>query len=167
MKKMKTILEEFNATCSQLDSTQPAYSLTEVLSPDLDFWSTPVTATSCKDSVPWSLKRSIAQAHLMVRRTNEEIHLLREEMERVIQYWKLHKEKLTATVNLYSASECVQDALSLGAQALLRRLVWEAEIHLGKATAAFTPILTSISESTVDFYSDSDDSDLQSDDDDD
>ena len=157
MRKLNSILEEFNVTCSQLD-IEHTYSLSEVLSPDSDFWSVSTTK-AVQGIVPWSMQRNICQAFLTVKRTEEEVCLLQEEMKQVIKYWKAHQEKLRCLIEKY---EC-EDDFNRGAKALLHKLLWEADMNLSKATAAFSPILLSelstipISESEEESDDDSDD----------
>lgn len=158
MKKSTTILEELNATCSQLDGHQP-YSISEVIIPESDYWSTSVHSSAHKD---WSLRRNISQAFLLMKRIEEELGLLREEMRCVINYWRLYKDKISATLSTSNN----EDEASRGAQALLRKLLWEVEVNLSRAIDAFSPILSSTGTitSTMDFESDSEESEVESDD---
>lgn len=163
------MLQEFNSTCFELNIIH-SYSLTDVLSPDADFWqSTAPINISTQHRIPWNMQRSIVQALLLVRRTSEELNLLKQEMECVLTYWRVRKEKIAVQVLRYGA---IGDVLSQGAQALLRKLLWEAEIHHAKATVAFSPILICQDQSQVthlhqDFESDSSDSDSDAYEDDD
>lgn len=66
------------------------YTMAEVLSPDSDFWQEmQVTATTAGgNAVPWSTKKNIMQALLLVRSTDEEKKLLNEDMKHTISYWR-------------------------------------------------------------------------------
>lgn len=147
MKRLNALLEEYNATCSQLGVSH--YSFQDVVSPDSDFWSVPTTT---EDSIPWSLKRNISQAFLLLKRTEEELCLLKEEMQHVLHYWEVQKDKITAALVVYSDN----DGSNRGARALLHKLLWEAELNLARASATFSPIL--INSSIPDSDSESDDS---------
>ena len=134
MKKIRTILEEFNATSSQLGGDH-SYLVPELLSPDADFWQSNRATTI---SIPWSMQRKISQAYLLMKRTKEELCLLREEMQQVIAYWELYIDKLAGALLNYAGDE---SQAGQGAKALLHKLVWKAEFNLTKAKSLLLPII--------------------------
>ena len=97
-----------------------------------------------------------------MKRVKEELGLLKEEMQRVIDHWMLYKEKIIVTLANFSTGSESEDEANRGAQALLRRLQWEVDVNIAKTTETFSPILNA----TDDFESDSEESDVESDDED-
>ena len=130
MKKIHTILEEFNAGI-QLGGDHSLVS--ELLSPDADFWQSSRATTT---SIPWSMQRKISQAYLLIRRTEEESCLLREEMQQVIAYWEVY---IAGALLNYAGDE---SQAGQGAKALLHKLVWQVEFNLTKVKSAFLPIIS-------------------------
>lgn len=116
-------------------------------------------------TLQWSVQRGIAHALLLVRRTKEEIALLKKEMHNTLSYWTKRKAHLNQQLLVFQGEE--QTAYTRGAQCLLNKLLWEAEFHLSKARGAFELALDhdeSLSADSVVYVDADEDSDASFDD---
>ena len=72
----RKFLEELN-NVSQTDEAFVPLHLEDVLSPESEFWQCPQATAS---EIPVNIKRDIIEAHLLLKRCDEELMLLRNEM---------------------------------------------------------------------------------------
>ena len=124
MKKTTQYLEQYNASCLQLDDSNIPVHISDVLNPSSDFW-VKVAPSESSDSttVPWNVRKDIIQATLMSKRCEEEIYMLEEEMKRVLVYWTERSEKLTKCLERYQQSDNVADLMyTRGVYCCLKRL---------------------------------------------
>lgn len=148
MKRIGAIVEEYNAT------VQDKITVAEVLPPDSSFWKqSPITTTD--EGIPWALKRSTAQALLVMKRSKEEIELLRQEMRNVINYWKHRQRCITDFISEQSDTS----RFDRGARSLLLKSMWESEVMLEKSTVTFAPVFAH-SDIDHEFVQESENSDL-------
>ena len=76
------------------------------------------------------------QALVMVRRSEEELLLLRDDMLATIKYWF---DQVTSITNMLGQLY-YEDLYTRGAKCLLEHLKWEAELHYHRTTVAFSPL---------------------------
>ena len=86
-KKTKGLLDEYNATSSQLTEQYTPVSVSEVASMSSEFWVSLAPNAQKSSAVPWHTQRDIIQASLLMKRSKEEITLLEQDMQNVISYW--------------------------------------------------------------------------------
>ena len=137
-----------------------AFSTGEIFSLDSDFWQPTVNSSS---RLPWSTQKEITSAYLLMKRTGEELTLLREEVERVLMYCRQQKELLARKIHHTRSSK---EQYSRGLISLLVQKLADVELYHSKAVATFAKVdglLTSsetIPSTCRDYESDSgDDSD--------
>ena len=165
MKRIRTILEEYNAVCGQTLKCLP-YDIMEVLSPDSNFWKQEENTFPTTGKLPWSVQRSISQAFLVFKRASEEMDLLKKDMERVLSYWKERHKCIERQISAFQSIN--SDLYSRGAQSLLGKLMWETQVMWDKSNDLFTLVLTSIDTDYLQIPADDDcdeyeDSDSESD----
>ena len=87
-KRIRILLEDYNAAAYELQSEEPTVSLADVLSLYSDFWThdSHSNCTSAED-IPWKVKEEICQVFLMIQRSNEELVMLKADMLSTIAYW--------------------------------------------------------------------------------
>ena len=100
-KKAKELLEEYNATCLQLDigREQSPLQLQEILPINSEFWQTfPLAEYTTSRGVPWNTKRDVIQAFLLKKRSEEELQLLEDAMQNVLEYWSNRIAAITGEI---------------------------------------------------------------------
>ena len=141
-KKAKELLEEYNATCLQLDigREQSPLQLQEILPINSEFWQTfPLAKYTTSRGVPWNTKRDVIQAFLLKKRSEEELQLLEDAMQNVLEYWSNRIAAITGEIERLQENDNSQ--FNVGAINSLRHLLWEAELQLSKAVASFRNIV--------------------------
>lgn len=89
------VLEEYNAASRELQHGDPPVAISEVLSLSSVFWSNHRSHKSDSKQIPQKVKDEMMQALLMVRRSEEELLLLRDDMLATIKYWFDHVTSIT------------------------------------------------------------------------
>ena len=169
-KKTKHLLEEYNATSSQLTDDYVPVSLSEVFSTTSDFWQSLAPNAHRSSSVPWNTQRDIVQASLIIRRSNEELKLLEQEMGNVISYWKRQRECITTQLqHMENADADVQ--FNKGARCLLTKQLLKAELFYKRAVSSFSKVIVipdpmSSDNNPMDVFDDDNDVDDKDDEDD-
>ena len=77
----KKLLHEYNVASSVVNDVHVAFSTNDILSLDSNFWQ-PTMSSSSK--LPWGTQKEITSAYLLIKRTGEELSLLRKEVQRVL-----------------------------------------------------------------------------------
>ena len=90
----KKLLQEYNTAASTVNDAHIPICLEEALLPDSDFWQTVHVAMPGSSALSWSTKKDITSAYLLKKRSEEELCLLKEEMQNVLVYCRQFKELL-------------------------------------------------------------------------
>ena len=135
---VRKLLSDFNTTRSLVDDKSTPVTLGEVLSPDADFWQTPLPhaphiSLSCELS--WNTKKDIIQAYLLIKRCEEELLLLSEEKQNVLSYWLYQKEAIQQQL---ATMTDLSSLYGLGSRALLQKYIYEIELLHSTAQALFS-----------------------------
>ena len=158
MRRIRTLLDECNAVNSQIQDCVP-YTITKVSSPDSDFWKQKerVNTATIERGILWTVQRNIAQAFLLMKRSSEEMVLLKEDMQRVQLYWAKRQKYIQNQINSLSD----ETFYNQGLRSLLRKAMWETEYNLEKSKILFSSLSAETDDESVfpddndDFYSDS------------
>lgn len=143
-KKASQLLGDYDTAYSQLsDSTLCPTLLPDALNLSSDFW---VQQSSLEiTSVPWNVRKDIIQAMLVLKRCEEELDMLQDEMRNVLTYWTNRKEQLAKCLEQYEPS--LQESgdeksvlLVRGTHGCLKRLFMEAELLHTKAMSSYSRI---------------------------
>lgn len=135
MNRIKKLLGEYNGTCYELDDQPRAIS--DVLSPTSYFWGGTASNKTDSSSVPYKMKKDIIQAFMLMKRSKEELELLKDDMCASVSYW-------------FSRTECIanrmaeldqDDNFSRGARCLLTKLKWEADSILLNNILSFRTLI--------------------------
>lgn len=160
-KKAKDLLEEYNATCLQLNITreQSPLELHEVLPINSEFWqASPLSECSTLRGVSWNTKREVIQAFLLKKRCEEELQLLEEAMQNVLKYWSNRIATISGEIENLQGNDTSQ--FNVGAINLLKHLLWESELQLSKAVVSFRNIVDHPISGSMDAADVCDESDL-------
>ena len=132
------------------------------MSPDAEFWKSPLQPASLVHELSWNTKNDIIQAYLLLKRCEEELIVLSEEKQNALSYWlhqmeviKQQLTKITDSGSLYN----------IGARALLHKYLHEIEIMYSTTLEIFseadgvtpTDTCTEISDSDAESLSDYED----------
>lgn len=136
-KRVKGLLADFNYCVCELQSGHDSpVLLSEVLSLNSEFWVKQASSRVGSEQIPWKVKQEVVQAYLMMKRSGEEMQLLKADMTSTLQYWLLRRLIITSKLN---ELDSVQEDLYLrGVKCLLEQLRWEAELHHHRATVLFS-----------------------------
>ena len=136
IKIIKKLLEDYNTTLFEL--CDEPLALSEVLCLGFDFWKeNPLTNENSDSTIPWHVKQNISHAFLLMERCDEEVAMLRADMERTVKYFANRVTIISRRVELLSD----EDGYSRGSKCLLERLKLESELLLQKANAALTRVI--------------------------
>lgn len=163
-KKAKNLLMEYNSTCVEISDSTPLVTIEDALSPTSSFWEfSQKRQQQCKD-VPWNTQKDIIQATLLMKRCDEELELLPQEMRNVLQYWESYKCIISKRITELQNSNDCNTRFTSGSVCLLKKLLWEVEFSHSKAATAFSGTVTALTlvNSTDSEWSPFDDSDLES-----
>jgi len=168
----KKLLEDYNIASSVVNASCTPYTIDDILSPDSNFWQSLTVRNHCKE-VPWNTQKDIMNAYILIKRTEEELRLLDEEMKSVLLYCMQRKECIVCQLDSIKNDE---SQYSKGIKALLHKLLWEVELYHSRAMTAFakldlpntssSPIILSSSDSGSDSNEESDSEESDSDEDD-
>ena len=140
------LLEEYNAAACKLSPSDPAASLQEVLSLKSDFW-VQGSPSVPESSIPWKTREEIIQTSLTMKRSEEELQILKSDMICTVQYW-FHR--IETIVNKLKALEYSPDTLYIrGAKNMLRKMKTDAELQCQKATSLFSVFVAIPSDVTI------------------
>lgn len=162
-RKAKELLEEYNATCMQISERYCPTVISDVLQTDSNFWqSVSNSEDNLTKDIPWDTQRDIIQAFLLMKRSEEELKLLTDDMQNVLTYWSNRIVSLTATVEELNNHT---DQFSIGAKSSLKQLLWEATLQHSRASDIFEHMVKEETSSYDDSDLDSETSDSDSEDD--
>ena len=87
-KRIRILLEDYNAAAYELQSEESTVSLADVLSLGFDFW-THASHSNCSsgEDIPWKVKEEICQVFLMIQRSDKELVMLKADMLSTVAYW--------------------------------------------------------------------------------
>lgn len=138
MKKLRQFLEEYNAICCEVHEEFSPVALSEVISISSDFWG----PSSClsDSTVPWKLKKDIIQAYLVMQRSEEEMDLLKLDMQATIYYWYNRFQCISRKIKEIDSLDA-ENSFLRGAKCCLLRLQWKAHLYHSKALIAFSDII--------------------------
>ena len=147
-RKTKQLLEEYNTVSSQVSTQYIPASTSEVFSTTSDFWQSLAPITQTSSTIPSNTQRDIVEAALLIRRCNEELQLLKQEMHNVISYWKRRIECITTQLQHMENHEiqAESDTFHKGVKCLFTKLLWEAELSYQRAVSSFSSILMNTSD---------------------
>ena len=132
----KRLLDELNASLSQVNDSFVRISLDEVLSSVSEFWQSPSQASKL---IPFSIQRDIIEAYLLLKRCDEELVLLKCEMCNVIDYYNQKKDKICSVLRGPITGDTSQ--FSRGCISLLKKLQLEVNLHRSRAMTAYADVL--------------------------
>ena len=135
-KTVKKLLEDYNIASSVVTASFTPHTLSDILSPESNFWQGLTFSTHCKD-IPWNVQKDIMSAYVLIKRTEEELSLLNEEMENVLSYCIQHKECILHQLDGIKNNE---SQYTNGIISLLHKLLWEVELYHSKAMATFAKL---------------------------
>ena len=133
----RKLLDALNTSLSQADETFVPLALADVLSPVSEFWQCPNQASS---EIPVSIKRDIIEAHLLLKRCDEELLLLQTEMHNVIDYYNEKEKKIISVLHKITSDGTSQ--FHRGCISLLRKLQLEVELFRSIAVSAYASVIT-------------------------
>ena len=93
----RKLLEEYNVAAAQVKETYIPLTEDEVL----NSWQPAVESSK----LPWNTNKDITSAYLLMQRTEEELRLLKEEMQNVLTYCRQSKEAVTRQIDLIQSDE--------------------------------------------------------------
>ena len=82
----RSLLEDYNATSSELSPGDPLPSLQDVLSLKSDFWVQDYSSVP-EEIIPWRTRVEIIQSYLMMKPSEEELTMLKSDMICTVSYW--------------------------------------------------------------------------------
>ena len=136
------LLEEYNAAACELSPSDPAASLQEVLSLKSEFW-VQGSPSVPESSIPWKTREEIIQASLTMKRSEEELQILKSDM---ICWF----HRIETIANKLKALEHSPDTLYIrGAKNMLRKMKTDAELQCQKATSLFSVFVAIPSDVTI------------------
>ena len=124
---IRHILSQYNEMA--LKNKEAGISLSNALDLNSAIWCSQLSVADT--NIPIELKHSIVQSILEVRRSNEELDLVKEEMRSVINCYEQNISKIDETIALIKMKEA--NAVNQGSISLLIRLRWTSEMMLDKA----------------------------------
>lgn len=155
-------LDKYNSL--EADHSQSLLTLPEILSPDSLVWQQLGDNDNRSSAVPPTSRRNVIEAYCLLMRCNKELSLLKSDMDNVIIYWQekrdcIEKQLLEMQVK---GEEDEEDLYKGGCICLMNTLLLESELHLSKATSAFSDIPKHGTDiDSDDSEIDSDDSDIE------
>ena len=130
----------------------------DVLSPESEFWQCPQATAS---EIPVNIKRDIIEAYLLLKRCDEELVLLRNEMHNVIDYYDVKEKKIISVLQKFTSNELTQ--FQRGCISLLKKLQGEVNHFRSIAVSAYASVITVPKfPPSVDMSEDSSDSEYES-----
>ena len=134
-KTAKKLLQEYNAAASAINDAHVPICVEEALLPDSDFWQT--VAMPSSSPLSWSTKKDITSAYLLKKRSEEELRLLKGEMQNVLVYCRQFEELLN---NLIDNTRSSVDQYSKGLASLLLKKLEDVRLYHSTAEATFTKV---------------------------
>lgn len=83
----KMLWQEYTTTAYGLGSSEHLPELEDVLKPQSNFWSEDQSGTSTTSCIPWKSKEELINAYILVKRCEEELKMLKSDMQETVQYW--------------------------------------------------------------------------------
>ena len=133
---VKKLLEDYNIASSVVTASFTPYTLNDILSPESNFWQRLTFNPHCKE-IPWNVQKDIMSAYVLIKRTEEELSLLSEEMENVLLYCIQRKECILHQLDSIKNNE---SQYTKGITSLLHKLLWEVELYHSRAVATFAKL---------------------------
>ena len=96
----KALLEEYNIATAATKCSHIPVTVDQVLSPDAEFCQ-PSVSTSLE--LPWSTQKGI-NSYLLIKRSQKELHLLHEEMGRLLLHSRHQKELVIKKLILFAVT---------------------------------------------------------------
>ena len=118
------------------------------------FWTQDRPYTS--SSVPFTVKKNIIEAYLLMKRSKEEQQLLIIEMKTALEFWSGRVESLRERI---STANSTNDLYSRGAAAIIQQHLWITDLTRSRAEAAFQSIFDQLSQHTLTESDESSDTD--------
>ncbi len=146
-KVARRLLEDYNAASSELSPGDPLPSLQDVLSLKSDFWVQDYPSVP-EERVPWRTREEIIQSYLTMKRSEEELTILKSDMICTISYW-FHR--IQSIVNQLKTQEHCQSSYIRGASSILRRMKMNSELQCHKAIAMFSRFIVIPHDITIEY----------------
>ena len=156
-KKIKALLQEYNA-CQAVAGSTNSFTLVDILDS-----STLAKVLQPKLCALTPDKQELINTYIMAKRSEEEIHMLENEMENTTLYYE-NRTAIIESILTTIKQECAYDR---GTRALLLNVLEATNVQVVKCRRLFSVCLHRLQTSFLDEDSDSDDSESDSDDDDD
>ena len=153
----KRLLQDYNTASSAVTDSFTPLSIQDILAPDSEFWQSSISSY-CRE-LSWNMQKDIMNAYIIMKRTEEELSLLHQEMQNVLLYCVHRKECVVHEIESISKKD---DQYHRGLVSLLQNLLWRDEVYHTRATAAFAKL--DLDNSSIDTVFSDSDSDLESDD---
>ena len=159
-RRARKLLEDYNIVSSHILPSLSPLNLQDVLSPDDIFWTQYIPSTSCR--LPFTMKKDITEAYLLMQRSKEEQQLLTVEMRNALDFWNSCAQSLQEGIDSMKSKT---DLYSRGAASTLQQHLWTIDYLRSRAKAAFQILVTDDDSSPTAeaTFHDSDFSDTESD----
>ena len=129
------LLEDYNTVSSHIQPSFSPLHLHDVLSPDSIFWTQDMPSTSC--TLPFTVKKNIIEAYLLMQRSEEEQQLLTTEIRNAIDFWNGCAVTLQESIDSMKSKT---DLYSCGAASILQHHLWAIDFVRSQAEAVFQTI---------------------------
>ena len=129
------LVEEYNTTASLVTDSYIPVNVDEALDPDSDFWQPDVTSSS----ITWKTQKHITSAYLLIKRTEEELSLLQQEMQNVLAYCHRRKDVINWQIGIIQDKD---ELYSKGLKCLLLKMLQSVEQYHCTAKATFDSVLS-------------------------
>ena len=156
-KSVKKILKECNVAQSTINSTNELWDLSDVLLPSNSFWESSRMPLG-DGTVPFNVKSEAIQSYLLLKRSEEEIKLLRQDLSNAIDYYERKQQLLSERVKQLLHKESLS-IYHKGTICLLTLHSWKIELAISKLKSIRTDFQHGSSLESGDIQLNSDDSD--------
>lgn len=131
-------------------------AIDQILSPDAEFWQPSVRRSL---ELPWSTQKDIINSYVLIKRSQEELHRLDEEMDRLLLHCTQQKELIINKIDSLCSSK---DGYTAGLTSLLLKMLEHMKLYCSKVEVEFAKTRSSPFESQTvsctDYDTDSSDS---------
>ena len=139
-KKVTHLLQQYNDCTIVHPTGNVSVSLQDVLNPQDAFWhSCSITTCKANPAVPHSVKQELIRSHLLIKRSSEELDMIKEEMGSTVKY--LTQKML----DLKNATQEIKDGepskYTAGAIAILQKLFLQSKLKLEQTLPFFKGIV--------------------------
>ncbi len=140
---IKKLWQEYTTATFGLDSNEDLPDFKDILKPSSEFWSREQSEPCTLSNIPWKVKVEIINAFLLTKRCEEEIQMLKSDMQETVLYWFQVVSNVSVKLEeLHS----LNDPFTRGTKCKLLQLKEHASLQYHQATRIFSahiPLLVS------------------------